>query len=69
MSTDRVGNKYRICMWLGQSLLYTVLLSVVALHIAGFPLRGSRLALETGTRRFHGMLRVINTLCPYTGLV
>jgi hypothetical protein len=30
---------------------------------------GSRLVLETGTLRLHGMLRVINTLCPYTGLV
>ena len=56
-------------MWLGQSLLYTVLLSIVALHIAGFPLSGSRLARETGVLRFHGILRVINTLCPYIGLV
>jgi hypothetical protein len=56
-------------MWLGQSLLYTVLLSFVALHVAEFPLRSSRLALETGTRRFDGMLRVINTLCSYCELV
>ena len=35
----------------------------------GYPLRGSRLALETGVLRFHGILRVINTLCPYLGLV
>jgi hypothetical protein len=56
-------------MWLGRSLLYTVLLSIVALNKSGFPLSRSRLALETGARRFHGMLRVINTLCPYTGLL
>jgi hypothetical protein len=56
-------------MWLGQSLVYTVLLSVVPLHKAGLPLRSSRLARETGTHRFHGMLRVINTLCPYSGLL
>jgi hypothetical protein len=69
MSTDRLGNKSSICLWLGQSLLYTVLLSIVALREAGFPLSRSRLALETGVLRFHGILRVINTLCPYTGLV
>jgi hypothetical protein len=56
-------------MWLGQSLLYTVFLRIVALHIAGSPLRRSRLALETGVLRFYGILRVINTLCPSTGLV
>jgi hypothetical protein len=56
-------------MWLGQSLLYTVLLSFVALHEAGCLLRGSRLARETGVLRFHGILRVINTLYPYFGLV
>ena len=49
-------------MWLGQSLLYTVLLKIVALREAEFPLSGSRLALETGVLRFHGILRVINTL-------
>jgi hypothetical protein len=69
MSTDRVRTKCYICIWLGQSLLYTVLLSIVALHIAGFPLSGSRLARETGVLRLHGILRVINTLCPYIGLV
>src|SRR5947209_13284856 len=39
------SHKYRICMWLGQSLLYTVLLSFVALSKSGYPLRRSRLAL------------------------
>jgi hypothetical protein len=56
-------------MWLGQSLLYTVLLSFVTLIKSGFPLSGSRLAHETGVLRFHGILRVINTLCPSIGLV
>ena len=56
-------------MWLGQSLLYTVFLSVVALNESGYPLSGSRLARETGVLRFDGILRVINTLCPYRGLV
>ena len=56
-------------MWLGQSLLYTVLRSVVALHEAGFPLRASRLALEIGALRVDGMLRVVNTLCPSSGLL
>jgi hypothetical protein len=69
MSTDRVGNKCYICIWLGQSLLYTVLLRIVALHRAGSPLRRSRLAHETGIFRLHGILRVINTLCSYCELV
>ena len=56
-------------MWLGQSLVYTVLLSFVTLNESGFPLRGSRLALETGTLRIDGMLRVINTLCSYSELL
>jgi hypothetical protein len=30
---------------------------------------GSRPVRETGALRFHGMLRVINTLCPYLGLL
>ena len=69
MSTDRIRYTCYICIWLGQSLLYTVLRRFVVLSQSGFPLRGSRLALETGVLRLHGILRVINTLCPYRGLV
>jgi hypothetical protein len=69
MSTDRAGIKSYICLWLGQSLVYTVLLSIVPMHKTGFPLRASRLAHEIGVLRFDGILRVINTLCPYTGLL
>jgi hypothetical protein len=69
MSTGRDGNMCCICIWLGQSLLYTVFLSFVALSESGYPLRDSRLALETGVLRLHGVLRVIKILCPYLGLV
>jgi hypothetical protein len=69
MSTDRVRTKCYICIWLGQSLLYTVLLRIVALREAGSPLRRSRLAHETGVLRLHGILRVIKTLCSYCELV
>jgi hypothetical protein len=69
ISSHPERRKCYICLWLGQSLLYTVLLSFVTLNKSEFPLRDSRLALKTGVLRFHGILRVINTLCPYTGLV
>ena len=57
-------NKCCICVWLGQFLLYTVDLSICASINWGYSW-SSRLALETGVLRFDGILRVINTLCPY----
>src|SRR3954452_23164622 len=69
ISSHPERRKSSICLWLGQSLLYTVNPSPVLPHLMKVGKRSSRLALETGTRRFHGMLRVINTLCPYPGLV
>ena len=56
-------------MWLGQSLLYTVNPSPVIPQLMKVGKRSSRLAHETGVLRFDGILRVINTLCPYLGLV
>ena len=55
-------------MWLGQSLLYTVLLRFVALSKSGCPLSGSRLARETGAHWFDSMLRGIYPFALTVGL-